>query len=543
MLKYKLIVSLFALNFLISQTEVRSQAGQFEINNSSYANPDYIIERDGDGYFIATWTDMRDAWYFGDTYGINEEYAVYGRIFDPTLIPLGSDFRISGLYENGTTLDFDLLVIEDGRFVVTWTMANYSSSGASERSVMMAMYKRNGELLLAENRIDDTESISNSQQNPKISRIPGNQYLITWQEGANENRIRKGRRFDIETGEPIAGIEELDFPVVTAQYQQFYIDEERFMVLSALRYLNYFDHELNRIGEKIDLRLTLGLDETKSMSSLRLMSHDTLLIPFKTELGGRYWFRLADLDGNPLTETIQITDNEPLQPHSDLDLAVDSTDGSFMLIWTDRRNGNPRPLSFGPGDIYAQRYDATINKIGVNFKVNHEPRKQSQINPILVHYEGDQFLAVWSDFRNIMCPTPGVVTINSYHDYYLTARIVGFNDPQPGPIYDWESFLRERNRKCSNVSESRVFYNYPNPFNERTTIKVDLQTEETTRVDVQIFDLLGRLVWENSADGLTEGSWLFHVNLRGLPSGTYFARLTSPQLPGFSDTTKMLLIR
>lgn len=528
---------------MFAAVDVQSQAGQFEINNSSYANPVYKIDRDDDGYFIAVWTDMRDAWYFGDTYGINEEYAVYGRIFDPKLNPLGSDFRISGLYVNGTTLDFDLLVIEDGHFVVTWTMANYSSSGASERSVMMAIYNRYGEILLAENRIDDIESILYSQQNPIISRIPGNQYLITWQEGANENRIRKGRRFDIETGESIGEIEILDFPIETAHYQQLYVNEEKFLVVSAFRYLYYFDHELNRVGEIIDLRVSLELNETKSLEWLHQMSQETLLIPFSTDLGGRYWFRLADLEGNALTETIQITDNEPLQPHGPMDLAVDSTDGSFMLIWTDRRNGNPRPLSFGPGDIYAQKYDANNNHIGVNFKVNHEPRKYSQGSPTILHYETGQFLAIWYELRDIVCPTPGVVTINAYHDYYLTARIVDYYDPQPGPVYSWESYLRERQRKCSNVSESRVFYNYPNPFNERTTIKVDLQTEESIRVDVQIFDVLGRLVLSTFAEGLTEGSWRFHVNMAGLPPGTYIAHFTSPQLPGFSDSTKMLLIR
>jgi len=293
----------------------------------------------------------------------------------------------------------------------------------------------------------------------------------------------------------------------------------------------------------IDLRASLVLNDTKTLGWLHQMSQDTLLIPFSTDLGGRWWFRLADLEGKPLTETILVTDNEPLQPHTDLDLAVDATDGSFMLIWTDRRNGNPLPLSFSGGDIYAQRFDANGDLVGTNFKVNHEPQKYSQGLPTILHYETGQFLAIWYELRDIVCLTPGEVMINAYHDYYLTARIVDFNDPQPGPVYDWASYLRERQRKCSNVSESRVFYNYPNPFNERTTLKVDLLTEESIRVDVQIFDVLGRLVWENFAEGLTEGSWLFHVTLAGLPSGTYFARLTSPQLPGFTDATKMLLIR
>lgn len=547
-LKYKLSSAVAVVCFMFAASGVAySQAGQFEINNKSYANSDYIIDSDGEGYFIAVWTDARDAKWFGDTFSINEEYAVYGRIFDPSLNPVGPDFRISDFYENGTVAfsGLDLLVLEDGRFVVTWIKVTSSLSGSLERSVMKAMYNRDGNVLIAEHSIDDPESDSNFRFNPTISRMPGDQYLITWQEGANENRNRKGQRFEIETGEPVGGNVELEFPVVSAIYQQFYVDEERFLIVSDVRFLYYFDHELKKVGEMVDLRASLELDDAKSLERLHPMNQDTLLIPIQTDLSGRLWFRLADLKGNPLTDVIQITDNEPLQPHGDLNLAIDSSDGSFMLIWTDRRNSNPVPLSFGVADIYAQRFDANGDLIGTNFKVNHEPREENQINPSIFNLEAGQFFAVWWEFQKILCPTVEIPVLsnNVYDEFYITARRVDFYDPKPGPVYGWDSYIRERHRKCSNVSESKVFFNYPNPFNERTTLKVDLLTEDPIRVDIQIFDVLGRIVWENSFEGLTEGSWLFNVDMAGLPSGTYFARMTSPQLPEFNDTTKMLLIR
>lgn len=547
-LKYKLFSAVAVVCFMLAATGVaHSQAGQFEINNKSYANSDYIVDRDGDGYFIAVWTDARDAKWFGDTFSINEEYAVYGRIFDPSLNPVGPDFRISDLYENGTVAfsGLDLLVLEDGSFVVTWIKVMPSLSGSRERSVMKAMYDRDENVLIPEKAIDESGSESNTQFNPTISRIPGDQYLITWQEGANESRIRKGQRFEIETGEPVGENVELEFPVVSSIYQQFYVDEERFLIVSNVRFLYYFDHELKKVGEMVDLRASLELDDAKSLERLHPINQDTLLIPLLTDLGGRLWFRLTDLQGKPLTDSIQITDNEPLQPHGDLNLAIDPADGSFMLIWTDRRNSNPVPLSFRVADIYAQRFDANGDHIGTNFKVNHEPREENQTNPSIFNLEAGKFFATWWEFRKILCPTleMPVVSGQDYDEFYLTARTVDFYDPKPGPVYGWNSYIRERHRKCSDVSESKLFYNYPNPFNERTTLKVDLLTEDPIRVDIQIFDVLGRLVWKNSFEGLTEGSWLFNVNMAGLPSGTYFARMTSPQLPEFNDTTKLLLIR
>ncbi|MCP4568474.1 MAG: T9SS type A sorting domain-containing protein, partial [FCB group bacterium] len=85
--------------------------------------------------------------------------------------------------------------------------------------------------------------------------------------------------------------------------------------------------------------------------------------------------------------------------------------------------------------------------------------------------------------------------------------------------------------------------NFPNPFNPATTIPVEL--ERSSRIDLQVYDILGRrqktvlsailpagshdLIWDGSDD---QG--------RDVPSGIYFYRLRTDQR---QSTRKMILLR
>ena len=77
------------------------------------------------------------------------------------------------------------------------------------------------------------------------------------------------------------------------------------------------------------------------------------------------------------------------------------------------------------------------------------------------------------------------------------------------------------------------FYNYPNPANDFTNIRYRLRKQGT--VKIQIYDLSGRLVYEDEASGENvdeEYRW----NLDGYPSGVYICRLEA--LSGGSSEVK-----
>jgi hypothetical protein len=81
---------------------------------------------------------------------------------------------------------------------------------------------------------------------------------------------------------------------------------------------------------------------------------------------------------------------------------------------------------------------------------------------------------------------------------------------------------------------------YPNPFNSST--RIDINLPERNYVELDIYDIQGRLVQSIFADYLQAGQHHFGWNTayRGIASGIYMAVLCAP---GKIYTHKILLIK
>lgn len=84
---------------------------------------------------------------------------------------------------------------------------------------------------------------------------------------------------------------------------------------------------------------------------------------------------------------------------------------------------------------------------------------------------------------------------------------------------------------------------YPNPFNPRTTIAFDLPEE--ARVEIVVYDLMGREVWKSARANYSPGTYSVvwnGVNHAGQPVGTgmYLVRLNSNK---YTATQKVLLMK
>ena len=80
--------------------------------------------------------------------------------------------------------------------------------------------------------------------------------------------------------------------------------------------------------------------------------------------------------------------------------------------------------------------------------------------------------------------------------------------------------------------------NYPNPFNPNTVISYSIA--KTERVELKIYDLLGREVQTLVNDVKNPGSYNVVFNAVNLSSGIYFYRLTAGN---FTDVKKMTLVK
>jgi hypothetical protein len=84
--------------------------------------------------------------------------------------------------------------------------------------------------------------------------------------------------------------------------------------------------------------------------------------------------------------------------------------------------------------------------------------------------------------------------------------------------------------------------NYPNPFNPTTKIRFEVPKQGLVRLAV--YDVLGREVKLLVQEIKTAGTYEVEFDASGLPSGTYFYRLTAGSpTGGFTQTRRMVLVK
>lgn len=87
-------------------------------------------------------------------------------------------------------------------------------------------------------------------------------------------------------------------------------------------------------------------------------------------------------------------------------------------------------------------------------------------------------------------------------------------------------------------SDFELFQNYPNPFNPKTKIKFEIKN--TSDVNLEIFDMIGRKVSTLVNDRLQTGTYEVDFEISDQNSGVYFYKLRTES---FSKTMKMILIK
>jgi hypothetical protein len=85
---------------------------------------------------------------------------------------------------------------------------------------------------------------------------------------------------------------------------------------------------------------------------------------------------------------------------------------------------------------------------------------------------------------------------------------------------------------------SRLYQNFPNPFNPFTTIRFSLS--ESSKVSLKIFNVAGREVRTLVNGELNAGEYEIPLHAGGMASGVYFLRLKTGNL---LQTRKMVLLR
>lgn len=107
------------------------------------------------------------------------------------------------------------------------------------------------------------------------------------------------------------------------------------------------------------------------------------------------------------------------------------------------------------------------------------------------------------------------------------------------PIWSFQAILTSTGNPVTEIPKVfKLYDNYPNPFNPVTKIKFDIP--ENSKVNLKVYDLLGKEVSQIINMELKAGAYDFSFNGEKLSSGIYFYKI---EAGSFTDVKRMVLIK
>ncbi|MBN2392719.1 MAG: VCBS repeat-containing protein [Anaerolineae bacterium] len=290
---------------------------------------DAAIGSNGGGTVVA-WRDNRRG--YDDIYA--QRMTVAG--------PLGSNFRVNDNSGWGSQRHPDILVNDDGSFIIVWTSGYPVPSGGHQ--IRGQRYDSGG--VTVGGNFTVTEDLS-CYVYPSISGRGDGSFVIVWSDNG-DGRIW-GQRFDA---------------AVTRLGNVFLIDDDP------------------------------DTDAWRRHAEVAVASDGSFLVVWQDTRNGDLdiygqWY---DTDGNTVGSNFKVNDDTGSAEQVTPDVTVDGS-GNYVVTWRDRRNDDT--------DIYAQRYNANRDPIGGNFRVNDDGITARQHAPHVSASDAGDFIITWWDRRSV----------------------------------------------------------------------------------------------------------------------------------------------
>ncbi|MCK5126477.1 MAG: T9SS type A sorting domain-containing protein [candidate division Zixibacteria bacterium] len=247
-----------------------------------------------------------------------------------------------------------------------------------------------------------------------------------------------------------------------------------------------------------------------------------------------------DSSGSPVGSNLMVNENIGTTRQKFPSVAIGGN-GTILVVWTDWRHGTYPANS----DIYLQRYDSDLNKIGNNIRLNYDGSGTSQKDPEIASDRMGNACVIWSDstttgwnvkaqmldnngtFRdeNFIVNTHeegdqllGDVALDGYHMYVtwvdnrnghfdIYGRVIQYNNP---------SLLTSPNRIDISIDQSD-----PDP-DPQTLI---IQNAGYGELDYRVSSNQSWVILSKSS-GSTPDSFVVAINPNGLSNGTHTAQIS-----------------
>ena len=389
-------------NFVITWYDDRN--GNYDIYAQQYddaGNPvgaNFLVNDDGgtslqtrpwvamnqSGNFTIAWTDYR-----------NGNYDIYAQRYDAAGNPVGVNFQAND--DVGTQAQYNPSVAMDtlGDFVISW----YDRRNA-HYDIYAQRYDTAGTPIDSNFLVNDDVG-TYAQYYPRTAMGVAGDFVITWYDDRSGNNDIWAQRYDA-AGDPLGVNYKVNDDLGTAsQYlPDIAIDSSGNYIITWYDYR--FDSDIyaqmydadgnpqhpNNLKVNADMGTCTQYYATAAMDT----ASNFVVCFYDSRDGAAYdvWIQRYDAAGNALGVNFKANDVSGSVSGWN-SVAMDAV-GNFVACWTDRRTGN--------SDIFAQRYDAAGNPLGANFKVNDDAGTATQYTSRVATDHIGNFVIAWTDLRN-----------------------------------------------------------------------------------------------------------------------------------------------
>jgi len=357
--------------------------GNFQVNDEIKKNECWqpAVSFSDNGNFLITWEDKR-----------NGNFDIYAQHFDSTGHRLQGNFRVDNDTQNKSQNHPVVAMSETGNFVIAW-----EDNRTDNWNIFAQCYDFNGIALTTNFKVNE-EVGTDYDRMPEISTDRNGNFDIVWKDGAKEYADVYIQRFNA-SGQPLgSNIRINDDPGKSLQGRPSIAKSPTGKTIVAWNdfrngdediYAQLYDSTGLPIGNNFkandeasaQLEPAIAVDETGNF----MIVWEDLRNGHFDIYGQRY-----DFIGYPLDSNFRVNDDIGKNVQRYPDIAVHK-DGSFIIVWQDKRNGNP--------DIYLQRYNSDGQEIAQNFRVNDDPGKSAQRRPQIDIDARGNFVITWEDER------------------------------------------------------------------------------------------------------------------------------------------------
>lgn len=348
------------------------------------------VAMDDTGRFVISWTDFREYIDYGSD--------VYAQRFDSSGAPLGGNFRVNDDLTDSSQIHPAVAMQVDGSFLITW------SDFRNGADVYAQVYDSDGSSYNDNFKVNDNADDS-LQGYPKVCVQGEGCYIVTWRDERNGIPEVFGQRL-YWFGYAIGGNMRVCNEIPTASQSHAFADADSTgeFVVAWVRspevdcnegfdriFFQRFDSAAVRLGDNTDVNRQGDAYQTDPSIAVSSSGTSVLVwMDYRDMRTDRYAQRF-DASGDPLGSNFKVND-ENRHPYDNGTSAVDMNDaGKFIVAWTDTTDDSYY--------IYAQRYDQDGNPVGGNFRINEDYPDQRQEEPTVAMTSSGGFVFAWQERR------------------------------------------------------------------------------------------------------------------------------------------------